>query len=120
MKPYQNLISKDKLKEVLLNKTATLTVQPTSTVEKVIGFVFEDAKKAFRIHKEVEISGFGVYKMSNVKVIKGLAKFEHLVKGYRALLENPSLTPEKRAILESKLESSEKAITYLKTKVDED
>lgn len=116
---HNNLISKDKLKDVLITKTAIKTLKDPSIVEKVVGFAFEDAKKAFRTHKEIEISGFGVFKMSNVKIIKGLAKYESIVKQYKRMLENPQLPPEKRNTLEIKIESAQKIVDFLKTKQNE-
>lgn len=69
MKPEvnNNLISKDKLKDVLITKVAMKTLQPVSVIEKIISHTFKSAAEAIKTEREVEISGFGVFKTNDYR-----------------------------------------------------
>jgi nucleoid DNA-binding protein len=109
-----NLISKDKIKDVLLNKTAAKTNTATSEVEKLIGFVFKDASKAFRTGNSVEISGFGVFKFSLKKLKKDVELKERQLK---TLIKQYEKKP--KDITKRWIDTLETFIADAKTKINE-
>lgn len=112
MIPVNNLISKDKLRDVLVTKTSLKTGIPVDKVDKVITFIFKDASQAFRTHNSVEISGFGVFKYSLPKMKREIARKSKNLEGLKEI-ENPSPSEIKR------MEILENQIRDVKTKIDE-
>jgi nucleoid DNA-binding protein len=80
-------IQKDKLKQVLITRTATKTIVSESVVEKVIFFAYAQANKAAKVNNEVEISGFGKFIFSEKKALKRLAKLREILDAYQNQLE---------------------------------
>lgn len=112
MNPQSNLISKDKLRDVLVSRTAAQLETDQSLVDKVITFIFKDAGKAFKTSNSVELSGFGVFKYSLRKLKKDLERKEVIVADLK-LIQDPS-KKEKEL-----LEYFTKYIEDVKTKINE-
>jgi nucleoid DNA-binding protein len=84
-----NLISKDKLQEVLINRLSSkLDIKPIE-IDKVINFIFKDATKAFNSCTTVELSGFGVFRFSVRKLKIDIRKKEKKLLEIQKI-ENPS------------------------------
>jgi nucleoid DNA-binding protein len=109
-----NLISKDKIKDVLINKTAARANKSTTEVDNVISFVFKDAWKAFRTANSVEISGFGVYKVSLKKLKKDLQLKETRLRALKNLYEK-----KPREITKKFIDNLEELIADGKTRLNE-
>jgi nucleoid DNA-binding protein len=109
-----NLISKDKIKDVLINKTAARTNKSTKDVDNIISFVFRDAWKAFRTAKSVEISGFGVYKVSVKKLKKDLQVKERRLRALKVQYEK-----KPKEITKTFIDNLEGLIADAKTKLNE-
>ena len=109
------VIPVDKIKDVLITKTAIKLLKPEQVIEKVIAFQFKDAMAHTKIANEVEISGFGKFYVSKVKVKRKLKILGMALDKVNRELENPervqALTPKKETII--------LAINYLKGKLDE-
>lgn len=112
MHPESNLISKEKLKDVLVNRTSMKVKIPPSTVDSVISFIYKDAAKAMKDCTSLELSGFGVFRYS-VSKLKTDIKRKTCVLARLNKIENPS-----ENIL-STIKNIEKYITDAKTKIDE-
>jgi hypothetical protein len=111
------IISPDKIKDVLITRTAIKLLQSESVVEKVIGFQFKDALQMTRVHHQVEISGFGKLLISGTKVKKRIEKLEKISTALRNALENPEKLGELKTIsYTKKLESATETLEYLKTR----
>jgi hypothetical protein len=80
-------IQKDKLKQVLITRTATKTIVSEAVVEKVIFFAFAQANKAAKVNNEVEISGFGKFIFSEKKARKRILKLREIIDAFQNLLE---------------------------------
>ena len=104
------IIQADKIKDVLITRTAIKPLQSERTVEAIISFQFENAKEATRKHMTVEISGFGVFFVSKAKVKKRIKKYQRAIDYVK---ENPT------DINKDKLEKFEEIVRYLKTKLEE-
>jgi nucleoid DNA-binding protein len=118
VKKNQYSIPADKLKGVLITRTAIKTLVPEDIVEKVITFQFKDATKAMKQHEQIEISGFGKFMTSPRKIEKKIAKLEETLMGMNTKLkERAHEIPERRLAIWDKLtESIEKELSFLKTK----
>ena len=64
---YEKAISVS-LKDMLIKKISEEGGFDESVVEKIIAFQGEDMSNAVKDHMEIEISGFGILKMSVLKV----------------------------------------------------
>src|SRR5271167_2883740 len=80
------LVSPDKLRDVLITRTAIKTLQSEKVVEKVISFQFRDANEAIKLCNQVEISGFGKFISSRSKMRKKLRKMEVIIIRLQRLL----------------------------------
>lgn len=116
MQRENNVIPVDKLKDVLLTRTAIKTLKPEHWVDRVIAFQFKDASAATKYAKEVEISGFGKFYISASKVKKRLLKYENSLAKKERELARPDLPKEKRKQLESQKAVLIGLIDYLKSK----
>jgi len=118
-----DLIAPEKLKDVLLTKTALDTGQPKEIVEKVISFQFRDVLRMLREVKEVEITGLGKFLMSNSKLRKKIGDVErvmdHLKMGLDKgmAVDGTLLTPEDMVSWKTKLDNSNEVLTYLKSRL---
>jgi hypothetical protein len=118
-----DFIAPEKLKDILLSKTAVDTGQSKDIVEKVISFQFRDALKMLREVKEVELTGLGKFMMSNRKVSKKISLIENIVgnletglaKGMSA--DGGLLGPEEMISWKMKLDNSNELLAYLKSKL---
>jgi len=108
----------DKMKEVLISETAIRLLQPQDTVDKVINFEFKEARDAFKLHGEVEISGFGKFVVSQAKLRRKLNMQVIYETAYLKKLEKDEfLTTKKKEDLIVRLNQTRATIEYLKTKL---
>ena len=95
----------------LIDKTATELQQSDATVNSVINWMFRDVTKALKIYKEVELSGFGMLKLSQAKLKKRIIRLEEIK-------QRLSLHPQTEDVL-IKLEGIEKSLQYFYSKTNE-
>lgn len=116
MKKSQDSIGADKLKGVLITRTAIKVLVPEDIVEKVIMFQFKDAKEAMLEHEQLEVSGFGKFMTSIKKINRRIEKAERALANVIAKRDGPN--PERRKEAYDKMiELTRNKIAYLKTKV---
>ena len=118
MKKTQDSIATDKLKAVLVTRTAIKTLVPEDIVEKVIMFQFKDARDAMTEHEQVEITGFGKFMTSPNKLKNQIHKLEETLKSMEAKFrDRPNEIPARRlAVWEKLTEAIEVELACLKTK----
>ncbi len=117
-KNTSNSIQTDKLKGVLVTRTAIKTLVPEDIVEKVIMFQFKDARDAMTKHEQVEISGFGKFMTSPNKIRRRIKKLEQVLRDMEIKVrERPEEIPAKRlAVWDKMTQNTEDALSYIKTK----
>lgn len=86
--------SKLKLHDFLVRKTAVQVMIDETIVEKVISHEKKEVNNAFKIHKEVEISGFGKFTISQVKLRKKIVKVERILENLEKKLNIDSGNPD--------------------------
>lgn len=111
------VILPEKLRDVLITRTAIKTLQSETVVDKVISFQFKDANEAIKNCNEVEISGFGKFIASPTKMRKKIKKMELIVGRIESILQRTDLTEKEITSLDKKVLYNKLMIEYLKTKL---
>jgi nucleoid DNA-binding protein len=110
-------IAPEKIKDVLITRTAIKHLQSEAVVEKVINFQFKDACEMMKIHHQIEISGFGKFMISGPKVTKRIKRIEDITSNIKNILATKEDIPEKKkALYEKQMADNEVVIRYLKTR----
>lgn len=112
------IIAPERLRDVLITKTAIINLQSESVVEKVISFQFKEAIQMLKIVHEVELSGFGKFMISQSKLKKRINKVELAITNVSNLLIQETTSEEKKKDLERKLRDSNVVLAYLKSKIN--
>ena len=118
MKSANTPIKEYIIKKIAVNKVTDKLISE-KTMDLVISHQFESAIKAMSSHNTVEISGFGKFLFNFKRAQKELTKYEKIREHYTSLLQNTSLSEEKRKDLEDKLAIANDGIKNLKPRVDE-
>lgn len=108
-------IQVDKVKDVLITRTAIKLLKSESLVEKVIGFQFKDVTQMVKVHHQIEISGFGKFMISGAKLRRRIEKLEGVKKGYEGLILK-ELPEKQKSYYEKKLGDVTNLLEYLKTR----
>lgn len=110
------IIPPEKLKDVLITKTAIRNLQPESVVEAVISHQFKSVLKMMKVHHQVEISGFGKYLLSPKKVSGKLKRYEKLLHNLEGCLKKEGLSASRLRSYNTKYEEVKGIVEYLKTR----
>jgi alanine racemase len=84
-------------------------------VEMVIGAAYGHLNKMAKIHNELEISGFGVLKVSQAKLTKRIAKLDRIILLLQKQVAEAN-SDENRQVAERKLGQCIAEREYFKTK----
>lgn len=109
------VIAPEKLKDVLITRTAIRTLKPESVVEKVISHQFKGARDAVKVHAQVEISGFGKFLLSQPKLIKKILRHEQLLEACKEA-QGHATTERRRSSLQQKINVLTDDLTFLRSK----
>lgn len=104
------------LKEYLINALSVRSNTPVNVIEAVVNHQFEEANKALKNNKSVEISGFGKFIYKIPAATKRLTK-EHFKAKYFTNLLNKAETEQKKQSYTNKLNNTLKEIEILETKL---
>jgi nucleoid DNA-binding protein len=113
-----NSIEADKVKGVLMTRTAIKTLIPEDIVEKVIMFQFKDLKDNMLEHEQLEVSGFGKFMTSPAKIKRKIDKLEAvLINMEKKIREKPEqIAPSRLAMWDKMTQRTEDVLAFLKTK----
>lgn len=92
------------LKDMLIKKISEDGGFDINIVEKVIAFQGEDMSNAVKDHMEIEISGFGILKMSKQRIKKRLEKVEKWIDNNPEIENEGEKKKQIREYLNKKLE----------------
>jgi nucleoid DNA-binding protein len=114
----QSSIDSDKLKGVLITRTAIKALVAEDIVEKVISFQFKDLKEMTSSHEQIELGGFGKFMTSPNKIARRISKLESKIRYLtNQKLNPPEGTTEKRLLYWTNLlKHAEERLAELKTK----
>lgn len=102
-----------KLHDFLVRKTAVKNMIDEALVEKIISHEMKSINAAFRTKDQVEISGFGKFNISQVKLAKKIKRVEEIMRRLLAKLEK---SPGDEDIL-AKIDLSERELVYFRQRV---
>lgn len=107
----------EKIRSVLITRTAIKLLESESNVEKVVNFQFKDMLQMMKVHHQVEMSGFGKFMISGPKVQRRVDKLEQIVSSISSALQEPEkLGDKKETSYRKKLEDATIILEYLKTR----
>jgi hypothetical protein len=92
---------------------------PEKIIDTVITHQFQSATQALTNNKSIEFSGFGKFVFNDKKAIAKLAKLEGQKSTLEGIINDETLSAQKRRSAEMKLESVVTNIELLKPKINE-
>lgn len=110
------VIPADKLKDVLITRTAIKTFQSETVVEKIISHQFFSIKEAFKTKKQVEIADLGKFQVSQVKLRRRLKELEDMKISIEDYRERSNLEGRRLSSVSKKIEVIGETIEKLKAK----
>lgn len=109
----------DRIKSILITKTAIKELVSEDIIDKVISFQFKDFRDMVHEHDQIEITGFGKFLVSPNKVAKKMVIMEATIKKYQTRLnEQPDASEKKKENWTYKLTTATQAIEDLKTRTN--
>lgn len=109
----------DRIKSILITRTAIKELISEDIVDRVINFQFKDFKDMVHEHDQIEVSGFGKFLVSMTKVEKKKIKLQKVIDNLRNILDTDTEMPAgRRAYKEEILKSTISIFEDLKTRTN--
>lgn len=109
----------DRIKSILITKTAIKELTSEDIVEKVVMYQFKDFRKMVFEHDQIEISGFGKFMVSPKKVERKRWKMENSIKKFQEKLDTELDTSQsKRDYWTSQVRDANNILEDLKTRTN--
>lgn len=109
----------DRIKSILITKTAIKELISEEVVEKVVLFQFKNFREMVYEHDQIEISGFGKFLVSPKKVEKQKLKAEGSIRKFEGKLENePDSSDGKKDYWKAMIKTSYEVLEDLKTRTN--
>lgn len=105
-----------KLHDFLVRKTAVQVMIDETIVEKIISHEKKSINNAFKVHNQVEISGFGKLVISQIKLKKKISKSERILSALQGRLQNDLLNPDTL----TKIELINNELAYFRARLKEE
>jgi nucleoid DNA-binding protein len=107
------------MREYLVRTLAVKLMLSEKIVDAVVVHQFSEANVAMSLNDSVEISGFGKFVFNRKKAKKLMEKLLSKEKYFNSLLEDESLSEQKRQSIINKLNNNTLAIDILKPRIDD-
>lgn len=107
------------VKDYLIRILAVKEMVSEKVIEAVVNHQFQSANTALQEHHSVEISGFGKFFFNHKKAQKTLEKMYSKVRVFTRQMNDPTLSEQKRASAQVKLNNTLAQIEALKPKLYE-
>jgi len=105
------------VKDYVIRLMSVRTNIPVKTIETVVNNQFEEANKALKDNDSIEISGFGKWLFNYKKALKQQEKNHSKARLFSEKLKDETLTEQKKASWQLKLDNTLKQIEVLKPKI---
>lgn len=102
-----------KLHDFLVRKIAVKNMLSETVVEKILSHEKKSINSAFKVKNEVEISGFGKFNISQVKLAKKIKNVEKILERLKAKL---ILLPGDEDVV-AKIEFSNRELEYFRARI---
>ena len=106
------------IKDFLIRKMSVRMLIPELTLDAIVSHQFQSANQAMLITKSVEISGFGKFVFNDKKAVKKMEKLLSQKALFERLMNDDSLSEQRRNNARLKYESVTLNISVLKPKID--
>ena len=106
------------IKDFLIRKMSVRMLIPEFTLDAIVSHQFQSANQAMLITKSVEISGFGKFVFNDKKAVKKMEKLLLQKALFERLMNDDSLSEQRRHNARLKYESVTLNISVLKPKID--
>lgn len=109
----------DRIRSILITKTAIKELTSEDVIEKVIMFQFKDFRKMVFEHDQVEISGWGKFLVSPNKVRKKEEKLHNSINKFQSKLDNePDASKSRRDYWTEMVRLAYELLADLKTRTN--
>ena len=105
------------IKDFLIRKMSVRMLIPEFTLDAIVSHQFQSANQAMLITKSVEISGFGKFVFNDKKAVKKMEKLLSQKALFERLMNDDSLSEQRRNNARLKYESVTLNISVLKPKI---
>lgn len=121
MRKNQDNIDADKLKGVLITRTAIKTLVDEDVVERIISFEFKDVREMVHVHQEIELTGFGLFKVSGRKLKNKILKIQNSIAAWEKRKEEMTedISAERKKHWDAYLQKNRELLEFLKQKEKE-
>jgi len=106
------------IKDFLIRKMSVRMLIPEFTLDAIVSHQFQSATQAMLNTKSVEISGFGKFVFNDKKAVKKMEKLISQKALFEKLMNDDSLSEQRRNNARLKYESVTLNISVLKPKID--
>jgi hypothetical protein len=106
------------IKDFLIRKMSVRMLIPEFTLDAIVSHQFQSATQAMLNTKSVEISGFGKFVFNDKKAVKKMEKLVSQKALFERLMNDDSLSEQRRNNARLKYESVTLNISVLKPKID--
>mgnify|MGYP001291896786 CR=1 FL=1 len=106
------------IKDFIIRKMSVKMLIPEFTLDAIVSHQFQSASQAMLITKSVELSGFGKFIFNNKKAVKKMEKLLSQKHLYERLMNDDSLSEQRRNNARLKYESVTLNISVLKPKIE--
>lgn len=106
------------VKDFLIRKMSVKMLIPEFTLDAVVSHQFHSASQAMLTNKSVEISGFGKFLFNDGKAIKKMEKHLSQRALFEKLMNDDTLSPQRRNNARLKYESAIMNIAALKPRIE--
>lgn len=109
----------DRIKSILITRTAIKELISEDIVDRVINFQFKDFKDMVHEHDQIEVSGFGKFLVSMTKVERKKIKLQKVIDDLKNKLDTDTEMPAgRRAYKEEILKNTISIFEDLKTRTN--
>ncbi len=109
----------ERIKSILITKTAIKELISEDIIEKVILFQFKDFRDMVFDHDQIEITGFGKFLVSPNKVCKKIVHMERTIAKYQTKLnQEPDAIQRRKDFWQTSVTTATAALEDLKTRTN--
>jgi nucleoid DNA-binding protein len=105
------------VKDWIIRKLAPKMLLSEKTIEAVVNHQFQEANQALLKNKSLEISGFGKFLFNEGKAKRQMEKYESQKAAFEKVLEDTTLSEQRRRSVQLKLQIANDGITDLKPRI---
>lgn len=111
------IIQPDKLKDVLITRTAIKTMVSEKIVEKVISFQFEELYERMKDQNLISLPTFGTFKLGKKSLLKKKLKLKNEMNKLKLKCDDEPMRKVVRRNVEGKIQELQKEIDFIEERL---